>query len=277
MQYKKDQTIIIRYLAIDNETGLTDLKLTPTNPSGVDQTPISLTEIEDGLYTVSFTPNVIGWWLVRVSSVLKPKNIYSKSYFVGTEYTTYPPQEDGKLTSLDTKVGEVQPSPTQYSLLGRLKDIYDKLVAGITATVDKVKLWDGIYEAKVDPTGRLLVSTQTVTPISATPVVQLQSGSVSGTANYFYIIPNGVTFTITKFAASSEVEQQAGNVVELYYAPNGNTIGIILIDTIYSSGNSDQHDLDVSYIGNGTRAILLRRRRLSGGAKEIFGRFAGYY
>jgi hypothetical protein len=82
MQYKINESIIVRYLAIDNEEGLTDLLLTPTNPSGVDQTPIAFTEIGDGLYTATFTPNALGWWLVRVTSASKPKNIYSKSYFV---------------------------------------------------------------------------------------------------------------------------------------------------------------------------------------------------
>src|SRR3989304_2905559 len=159
MQYKINQLIIVRYLAIDNETGLTDLTLTPTNPSGVDQTPIVFTEIGDGLYTVNFTPDAIGWWLVRVSSLTKPKNIYSKSYFVGTEYTTYPPQEDGKLTSIDTKLGEVQASPTTNTVLARLKDIYDKLVDGITATIDKVKIWNGTNIADVTADGKLKVET----------------------------------------------------------------------------------------------------------------------
>jgi hypothetical protein len=157
MQYKINQTISVRYLAIDNEEGLTDLKLTPTNPSGVDQTPITFSEIGDGLYTAAYTPNALGWWQVRVSSVLKPKNIYSKSYFVGMEYTTYPPQEDGKLTSIDTKVGEVQATPTQYSLLGRLKDLWDKLVELFNPTTGtaKIKLWDGTETANVTTDNKL--------------------------------------------------------------------------------------------------------------------------
>jgi len=155
MQYKINQAIIVRYLAIDNEESLTDLTLTPTNPSGVDQTPILFSEIGDGLYTANFTPNATGWWLVRVSSVSKPKNVYSKSYFVGTEYTTYPPQEDGKLTSINAKLGEVQVTPTQYSLLGRLKDLWDKLNDLFTTGLAKVKLWDGTEVANVTTDNKL--------------------------------------------------------------------------------------------------------------------------
>jgi hypothetical protein len=157
MQYKINVPITVRYLATDNQTGLTDLSLIATNPSGADQSPITFSEIGDGLYTANFTPDVIGWWLVRVSCVSNPKNIYSKSYFVGTEYTTYPPQENGKLTSIDTKVGEVQSSPTQYTLLGRLKDLYDKLIDLFTNGLAKVKLWDGSNVASVDSQGRLYV------------------------------------------------------------------------------------------------------------------------
>jgi len=83
MQYKIDEAIRIRYLASSLEEGLTDLTLTPTNPSGTDETPIVLTEIGDGLYETTFTPDVLGWWWVRISSVSKPLNIYSKNYFVG--------------------------------------------------------------------------------------------------------------------------------------------------------------------------------------------------
>lgn len=159
MQYKINQIITVRYLAIDNETGLTDLKLTPTNPSGADQSTITFTEIGDGLYTVSFTPDALGWWMVRVTSLTKPKNIYSKSYFVGTEYTTYPTQEDGKLTSIDTKLGEVQSSPTAYTLLGRLKDLWDKLNDLFTNGLAKLKIWDGTTQVNITTDNKL----QTIT------------------------------------------------------------------------------------------------------------------
>ena len=43
----------------------------------------------------------------------------------------------------NTKIGEVQTTPTANTVLGRLKDIYDKLVSGIGITLDKIKIWDG--------------------------------------------------------------------------------------------------------------------------------------
>ena len=82
-QYKINESIIIRYLASSLEEGLTDLTLTPTNPNGADETPIVLSEIGDGLYETTFTPDVLGWWWVRISSASKPLNVFSKNYFVG--------------------------------------------------------------------------------------------------------------------------------------------------------------------------------------------------
>ena len=50
-----------------------------------------------------------------------------------------------------------------------------------------------------------------------------------------------------------------------------------IIDTIFASGGSDQHDLRATFTGDGTASIRLRRLRFSGGSKQIFGRWEGYY
>ena len=179
-------------------------------------------------------------------------------------------------TTFTGRIGEVQTTPTQYTLLGRLKDLWDKLNDLFTNGLAKIKLWDGTNTVQVDTTGRVVISTQSLIPIGTTEVSNIYYSSMAGTVDSFYVIPNGVTLRLTKFAAGAE-DPASGNVIELYYALNGTTVGIQIIDAIFSSGNSNQHDLNKSYIGNGTRAILLRRRRLSGGAKEIFGKWEGYY
>lgn len=162
--YKINQAIRVRYLSVTKETGLTDLKLTATDPTGTDDAPITFTEIGNGIYEASFTPDAIGWWSARVSSVLKPANAYSQNYFVGTEYDKYPSQEDGKLTSIDTKIGEVQANPTSNTLLARLKDIYDKLVSGISAIFVPLTI--------------LVVGQKTVT-VAGTPVLLLTGEDTS--------------------------------------------------------------------------------------------------
>jgi len=201
------------------------------------------------------------------------------------------------------------------TILSKLQDIWDKLTSLFTDGLAKIKLWDGYnvvdivsesgkpnrlavetyqasdtqntvlikdgdgnsYFAKVDASGRLLVSSQTVAPVDTTPVSVTEYGDVSTTDDSFYIIPNGEVLTITKFIASAEVDSTSGNAIEFYYAPNGDTTGLVVINAIHASGNSFQVDINAEYTGDGTKSILLRRRRLSGGAKEIFGRWEGYY
>lgn len=86
MKYKINEPIRIRYLSVNKESGLTDLVLTPTNPAGEDKSQIILSEIGNGLYESIFTPDVIGWWSIRVSSISSSDNVYSKNYFVAKEY-----------------------------------------------------------------------------------------------------------------------------------------------------------------------------------------------
>ena len=158
MQYKISTPIRIRYLELEKISGITDLKIIVQPPSGSELSPIAMTEVDNqGIYEASFTPDAIGWWWVRIKSATHPGNVYSKSYFVGTEFTTYPPQEDGKLKNIDDKVGEVQASPTQYTLLGRIKDLWDKLNSLFTDGLAKIKIWDGTYTALVNSVGRLKV------------------------------------------------------------------------------------------------------------------------
>lgn len=94
MQYKINNFIEVRYLSVDKEEGLTDLTITPTDPDGNDHTPVVMTEIGDGLYKGNFIPNSTGWWWVRVTSLLSPANIFSKSYLVGIDLDLYPAQEN---------------------------------------------------------------------------------------------------------------------------------------------------------------------------------------
>lgn len=126
--------------------------------------------------------------------------------------------------------------------------------------------------------GRLLVSTQAPTPPeSTTPVSITVDGNVSGIDDNIYIVPSGETLTIQRFSVSAEVDISGGNKIELWYDPLGTGIGMTIIDTIFSSANAFQHDLSNVYLGDGSISIRLRRSRLSGGAKEIYAKWEGYY
>ena len=131
--------------------------------------------------------------------------------------------------------------------------------------------------AGVTTDGRLSVSTAPNPPTGATTVSQGYTGNVSGTDNQFYTIPVGEQLYIQRFAGGGEFKGD-GSKAELYWAPNGTTAGIVLIRVGYVNGSNFEFNLDYTApaVGDGTAAILTRRRRLSGGTKEIAAFWDGF-
>lgn len=130
---------------------------------------------------------------------------------------------------------------------------------------------------------RLVTSAVSEPPAGKTAVQQSAVGDVNGGAppvylNLFYTIPNAASLTIARFAGGAEVDP-AGSKVSLWWAPNGDETGLVLIRVGYASGNNFEFTLDwrAPFAGNGTRAILLRRERLAGGIVEVAGFWDGYY
>ena len=65
---------------------------------------------------------------------------------------------ESTVSSVNTKFGEVSATPTVNTLLGRLKDLWDKLVELFNNGVARVKLWDGTNQAGISPLGDLYTS-----------------------------------------------------------------------------------------------------------------------
>jgi len=233
--YKVNQAIDVVYSAVGAKTGITDLTLTPTNPSGVDQTAVTMTEIGNGLYRASFTPDVTGRWKIRITSTSSPENGSAAYYLVGN-YSTL----EGQLVM----IGDI-----------------DGNIAGITATK------------------RLLVSQEPPEPPEGTTaVVRTKYDDVAASNDDVYLIPNGETLIIQRFSAGG-AEVNGGSVVELWYDPlnTGLEADMTIIDVIFVNGSGGQHDLNERYVGDGTKVVRMRRKRLSGGSAKLFGRWEGYY
>lgn len=134
---------------------------------------------------------------------------------------------------------------------------------------------DGIpREIAFDSSGNVRTVSVISSPPNTSQVIQIQKSSTTSSDN-FYTITNGKTLTIQRFSASAQFNSN-GSAVELYYAPNGNTTGIELIDATLNAYSNYKNDLEDSFAGDGTKAILLRRRVYGGGPVEIFGRWQGY-
>lgn len=154
---------------------------------------------------------------------------------------------------------------------------------GSTIVSGTVQLEDGSgsgRKATVDESLRLRVAIAPPQPPAlTTPVVVQEQGNVGGTPiDNFYIIPNGQTLFIQSFTGGGAGGGDS-SVVELFYDPNANLTGMTLIRAGYVSGNNFQFLLNTestNFQGNGTRRIVLRRRRLDGGNREIAGFWEGY-
>ena len=132
------------------------------------------------------------------------------------------------------------------------------------------------YKAQVTASGEVKVLTPTPTPPpGTTSKSDIQKGSMSGTEDSFYTITNGQTLFVQRLSGGAE-SSVGGSVIELYYDPTGTGSPLTAIEDIYANGSSDQKDLDVNYVGDGTRRILLRRRNFGGGSYEITARWEGY-
>ena len=141
-----------------------------------------------------------------------------------------------------------------------------------------VKLTDGTNIAEITAAGRLKIDTSPPdAPVDTTPVTVTEFDNVNGTDDNVFVIPNGETLVIQRFSAGAEIDTTAGSVIELLLDEDGTGTTLSIIDVIFASGNGDQHDLRETVIGDGSRAIRMRRRRFGGGAKEMFGRWEGYF
>jgi len=230
--YKNNQPVKVIFQALGGQTGITDLSMVVSDPDDNDSSPVTMTELSNGLYEAEFTPDEIGRWLVKVTSVSSPANGVKQSYLIG--------HQEG------------------------VSEIIIQDVEG--------------HVADVTPNGRLKVSQEPPEPPEGTTgVIITEYGTVAGEDDIEYLIPMGETLILQRFSGGG-AQTQGGNVIELWYDPDGDAgENMEIIDTIFCDGSSDQHDLNDSFLGDGTKKIRMNRKRLSGGSVMLFGRWEGYY
>jgi len=148
MIYKINEVITVRYVEVDKVSGI-EIYLVVKPPTGNELDPVLMTNLGNGLYEATFTPDAVGWWWVRIYCPSKTKNLDSKSYFVGYDYFDNPTKEV-TLSEISEKIGEVDANPTQYTLLDRIKSIYNKIISLFENGLAKINIWDGNKVATVN-------------------------------------------------------------------------------------------------------------------------------
>jgi len=174
---------------------------------------------------------------------------------------------------------------TVRALLASIKDTdgIKKITDGIQLQASangfgSVKLEDGssTRKAYIDESFRLAVSANVVVPPTSVAVNIQVVSNLNGTSDDVYVIPNGKTLTVSRFAGGAEGNRNRGSVVSLYYDPNGNGVGMTLIRMMFLGTSNWEFSLDNQFVGDGTAAIRMRRDRLDNGADFVAGFWDGF-
>lgn len=92
------------YVALNFSTGISDLILTVRKPDGSLLSPISLVEQGDGVYTAEYTPDVVGTWQEKISSVLNADRV-----FRSTNVEVYDIEDvKNQTSSIETKIDSIK-------------------------------------------------------------------------------------------------------------------------------------------------------------------------
>lgn len=123
--------------------------------------------------------------------------------------------------------------------------------------------------------GRLLVSTETPpAPPGQVNVNVTESDGVAGISDNIFLIPSGkkvIVRTLTGGAQGSNV----GSEITVFHDPNGNGIGMEILERINANGATFQLNIGREFVGDGVASIRLRRNNLSGGTVSIYARWTG--
>jgi uncharacterized protein YaeQ len=68
MQHKINTQKKVVYVALNFQTGLTDLTLVVRKPDGTTLDPIIMSEQGDGVYVATYTPDALGIWQEKITS-----------------------------------------------------------------------------------------------------------------------------------------------------------------------------------------------------------------
>lgn len=132
-----------------------------------------------------------------------------------------------------------------------------------------------MHRVRTTQDGRLISTASVANPPGSVPVVQTAQGNVTTTVDDDFIIPNGETIILQQLSAGAEGDVD-GSKVELFYFPDGTKTGGTLISVLYVNGSNGADNLVASFTGDGSALITMRRSRLAGSAREIFGKWQGY-
>jgi len=125
---------------------------------------------------------------------------------------------------------------------------------------------------KLNESGELKTSSSVAAPAGTTPVKQFAKSVISAPVNLNFVIPNGKTLTIQRFFGGSNFPDKTAIITLQEDITTGSFVDIA---TLYVTGNSNQADIDLSFVGDGVDSIRINRDP-QGNTIEVFGQFIGF-
>jgi len=138
----------VTYVAVGFTTGVSDLTLAVRKPNGtlVSSAP-TFTEQGAGVYTASYTPDAVGQWQERVSSVTNGDNVVRAYDVVAFDADDVKAQTDNIETKVDTVDGKVDVVDGKIDTLDGKADNIQTTVNTINTKVDALDNAPGGYFA----------------------------------------------------------------------------------------------------------------------------------
>ena len=142
------------YVALNRTTGLVDLVLQPYDEAGVAfGAPIAFSELANGAYEASFTPDAVGDWRVRVSSAVNGDDAIKTFTVISTkldDVKTVVDSVEGKVDTIDTVVDAVKVETDKIQTIDDNVDATKIVVDATKVVVDSVETKVDIADANVD-------------------------------------------------------------------------------------------------------------------------------
>jgi hypothetical protein len=119
------------YVALDFGTGLTDLTLVVRKPDGTLLSPIIMTEQGDGVYVASYTPDVIGVWQEKITSISNSDKVFRSTVVELLDLSDISTKEDLVKTVVDSNA-------TKMDTLTSKSDAIKTVVDGNSVKLDTI-------------------------------------------------------------------------------------------------------------------------------------------
>jgi hypothetical protein len=186
------------------------------------------------------------------------------------------------LSQLNQPVGTVQIETSSVQLVDE-NDIPLAIQNGTSNSVTKGIILMGedndgnLRRIRTEDDGRLISSASVTNPPNSIPISQSSIDVVANELFIDYIIPNGVTIVVQEFNAGAEADSDGSKVELVLYSDNTHSVVEEFYSVLFVNGSNGSDSINKAITGDGVKTLSIRKKRLAGAGKEIFGKWQGYY